>query len=80
MNASQIYLLVTIVVLAVVAVLLFVFSKDKNALKLHPLTGLAFAFILSGLLFGDDKIVGYGLMGVGVIIAVIDMRRRSKGL
>ena len=78
MNASQIHLLVTIVVFVAVAILIFVFSRNKNALMIHPLTGLAFAFILSGLLFGDNGLIGYGLMGIGVIFAVIDMIRRSR--
>jgi len=78
MNASQIYIVVTIVVLVIVAILLFAVTKNKGALGIHPLTGLAFAFILSGLLFVNNQTLGYGLMGIGVMIAVIDMLKRSK--
>jgi hypothetical protein len=37
------------------------------------LAGLAWAFVLAGIIFGEDRLIGYGLMGVGVVLAVIDV-------
>ena len=78
MNASQIYIAVSIVVLAIIAVLVFVVSKNRKAKSLTPLASLAFGFILAGSFFSDNRFIGYGLIGVGVILAVIDIYNKSK--
>ena len=78
MNTSLIYIAVAIVVLAVVAILFFFVSKNRKENRLTPLAGLAFGFILVGILFGGDRLVGYSLLGAGVLLAVIDMFNRSK--
>jgi hypothetical protein len=78
MNTSQIWVAVSIVALAVIAFLVFVAGKNKKENRLTPLAGLAFGFVLSGIVFGDNRIIGYGLMGAGVILAVVDMFNRSK--
>ena len=77
MNTSQIWIAISIVVLAVVAIFVFYVRKGRKENRLTPLAGLAFGFVLAGILFGDDRLIGYGLMGVGVILAVIDMFKRS---
>lgn len=74
---APIYVLISIVVLAVVFALVFVRGRDKRRNRLTPLAGLAFAFVVAGVLFGDNPLIGYGLMGVGVVLAVIDVVRRS---
>ena len=78
MNTSQIWIAISIAVLAVVALFVFFVRKNRKENRLTPLAGLAFGFVLAGILFGDDRLIGYGLMGVGVIQAVIDMFRRLK--
>jgi hypothetical protein len=35
-------------------------------------------FVLAGILFGENRLVGYALLGIGVILAVIDIVRKSK--
>jgi len=73
MNASLPFILISIFVIVIVAVLFFFVSKNRNENRLTPLAGLAFGFILAGILFGENRFLGYGLMGVGVIIALIDI-------
>ena len=76
MNISQIYIVISIVVLAIIALLIFFLSKNKNGRKLTPLASLAFGFILAGIIFGDDRLIGYSLIGVGVILAIIDILKK----
>jgi amino acid transporter len=76
-NTSVAYIAVSIVVLIIVAILVFFVSKGKRRTKLTPLAGLAFGFVLAGILFGDDRLIGYGLMGVGVVLAIVDIVMRS---
>jgi uncharacterized membrane protein len=78
MNASVIYIALSIGALAVVAVLVFILGKRKEANQLTTLASLAFSFILAGIIFGENRLVGYSLMGVGLILAVIDIVNRSR--
>lgn len=77
MNATSIYIAIAVLCLAIVALLVF-FARKKKKEKLTPLTGLAFAFIIAGIIFGDTRLVGYGLIGVGVILAIIDIIFKLK--
>jgi len=78
MATSQIYVVVAVIALAIVVVLVFLVGRRKNQNRLSPLAGLAFAFILASILFGEEKTVGYGLIGIGVILAVVDIFYRSR--
>jgi len=81
MESSQIFILISILVLAVIAVFVFFIKKNKKP-KLTPLAGLAFGFVLAGIVFGDTRLIGYSLMGTGILLAVIDMiiklRKKKK--
>jgi hypothetical protein len=73
------YILLGIVVLAVIALLVFYVNKGKKTEGMSKLAGIAFGFIIAGIIFSEDRMIGYGLMGVGVILAVIDiMLKRGK--
>ncbi len=78
MNASQIYIAISIVVLAIIALLVVFLGKSKKENRLTPLAGLAFGFVLAGIIFGDNRLIGYSLLAIGVIIAVIDILKRAK--
>jgi hypothetical protein len=78
MNNSQIHILVAIIALAVMAFLVFFEKRNRREAKLTPLASLAFAFILAGILFDDNRLTGYGLMGVGVVLAMVDMVNKSR--
>lgn len=78
MSASQIYIVIGVISLAIIAVLLIYANKHERGKKLTPLAGLAFAFVIAGILFGENRLVGYGLMGIGVILALIDIFRNLK--
>jgi len=78
---SQIYIAVAIIALAIIAVLMVFTRKSGKEKRLTSLGGLAFGFILAGLFFGEigeKRTIGYSLLGVGVLLAIIDMIRRSK--
>ncbi|MFH1105707.1 MAG: hypothetical protein V1731_00675 [Candidatus Aenigmatarchaeota archaeon] len=77
MVASQIYIAISILALAAIAILVF-FVKGKKQKKLSALAGLSFAFVVAGIVFGDDAQVGYGLIGAGLVLAVIDIVVKSK--
>jgi len=78
MNISQIWIAVTILALAVIAFLVFFVNKNRKKNRLTPLASLAFPFVLAGIFFGDERFISYGLMGVGVLLAVIDIFNKSQ--
>ena len=72
------FILISIIVITIVAVLVFFVSKNRAQNHLTPLASLAFGFILAGVLFGEVRLLGYSLMGIGLIIAVVDIFRKTK--
>ncbi len=77
MNPSQIYVLIAIVALAIVALVVFVLRKHKGRTKPTWLAEIAFMFVIAGIVLGENRLVGYGLMGIGVILALIDTVKRE---
>ena len=72
MNMQTIYILIAIAVLAIVARRMRgIWKRQENTFS--PLAGLAFGFILAGILFTSERLLSYGLMGIGVILAVVDI-------
>jgi len=59
-------------------IVVFLVRGKKAENRITPLASLAFAFVLAGIIFGEDRLVGYGLMGIGVILAVADILNRAR--
>jgi len=78
MNMSSIFIIITIAALVIVVLLVGFVAKSQKRKKLTPLPSLAFGFILAGIIFGDDRLIGYSLLGAGLILSVIDMFRLAK--
>ena len=77
-NLTPMYIAISIVSLLIIAALVFFVKKNKKQKKLSTLTGLAFVFVIVGIVFGDDGLIGYGLIAVGIILAVVDIIMKSK--
>ena len=78
MDASQIYMIISIATLVIVALLVFFLARSKKEKTFTPMTDLAFGFILTGMLFGSDRLFNYSMMGTGVILAFVDMFRKLR--
>lgn len=46
--------------------------QDLESKALSPLAGIAFGCIAAGIILGDARWWGYGLMGLGVVLSIID--------
>jgi hypothetical protein len=77
MERPQTYILISIVALAVIAVV-FLFTRKNPQRPFSKLTILAFVFFMAGLIFGGNRLIGYSLTGCGVGLAVIDIIRKMK--
>ena len=78
MDASWSWIVASLVVLAAVAMLVFRAGGAGNRNRLTPLAGLALGFVISGMVFGEERWLAYGLFAAGVILAVVDMVKRSR--
>ena len=74
---SQYYVLVAIVALAVVCLVTLLRTGTAHAARLTPLAAVAFGFVIAGVVFGEDRLLGYCLIGAGVALAIVDAIRRS---
>jgi hypothetical protein len=79
MTTSAAFVAISIIVLAIIAILVFFAGRNRGENRLRPLAGLALGFVVAAILFGEDRVIGYGLMGIGVVLAVIDIIARSSG-
>jgi drug/metabolite transporter (DMT)-like permease len=84
MDASQIFIIIAVVTLLAVMALWFFVLRQHGPRPLSPLSGLAFAFVIAGIIFGEDpRWLGYGLIAIGIALAVAEMimtqRRRGSG-
>ena len=73
MSTTQIYIAVAIIALALIALALFFISRKKVSYKFTPLAGTAFGFVIAGIIFSENRLIGYGLIGIGVTLAIIDV-------
>jgi heme/copper-type cytochrome/quinol oxidase subunit 4 len=73
---EPLYIAVAIISLAVISILFFKVGKKKEN-RLSRLASISFAFVIAGIIFGDYRLVGYSLIGVGIVIAVVDMIKKS---
>lgn len=73
MEASRIFIVVTILVLGIIATIIFFIPQRSKKNRLSMLAGLAFGFIIAGIFFWDNRLIGYGLFGIGIILSVIDI-------
>ncbi len=78
MSVPEVYLATALVVLAIIVMIIFWIRRKEY--RVSPLISLAFAFVVAGILFGQNRLVGYGLMVVGIILAVVEwVRWRKRG-
>lgn len=73
MDPSQLYLIISLLVLVILAILMVFVVKKRPGTQLSKLTAIAFAFIIAGIIFGGDRLISYILIGIGVILALVDI-------
>jgi len=76
---EPLWITISIIALVVIMVLLLI-SRRKGNQIINPsnLFVLGMSFVVLGIIFGDERIIGYSFIGVGVLLSVIDAIRNSK--
>lgn len=77
---ENIYILISIVTLAIIAIFALVTrQKEKQPRRISKLAALGMYMVMLGIIFGNGEVwIGYSFMGVGVILAIIDLVRNLK--
>jgi uncharacterized membrane protein YedE/YeeE len=78
MPHGTIFLIISTIAILTAVAFLFLIKKGEHRNKLSSLGGLAFALIIAGILFGENRFIGYGLMAVGVVLSIIDIFIKAK--
>ncbi len=77
MQSSEVYIVIVLAALIVIVALFFLSEPFQRSGKPSSLIGLAFAFVIAGIFLGEQKWVGYSLIGLGVVLSIMD-RIRNK--
>jgi LPXTG-motif cell wall-anchored protein len=78
MESSQIYISIAILSLLIIGIIFLFVRKNRKKKQITPLTAIAFGFVIAGIVFGDDRLTSYSLMGFGVLLAVVDIIIKIK--
>ena len=76
---EPVWIAISIIALVVIVVFLLI-SRRKGKQLLNPsnLLILGISLVVLGIIFGDERIIGYSFIGVGVLLSVIDAIRNRK--
>jgi len=76
---EPVWIAISIIALVVIVVLLLISRlKEKQLLNPSNLLILGMSCVVLGIIFGDDRLIGYSFIGVGVLLSVIDAIRNRK--
>jgi hypothetical protein len=78
MTIANIYIIFSLLVLLLIAGMFALGSRYKKVKTLSPLAGLAAAFIVSGIFFGGSGLLGYSLLGFGIVLAFSDIIVKAR--
>jgi hypothetical protein len=53
-------------------------KKMRPETKISPLASLSFVLVIAGIVLGENELVGYTLIGLGLVIAFVDIFKKSK--
>jgi hypothetical protein len=79
MSDTAAFVAIAVVALGVLALLAILPWHRGGEQRLSPLAGLALGCVVTGIVFGENRVVGYGLFAAGIILAIVDSVRRSRG-
>jgi len=76
---EPVWIAISIIALVVIMVILLI-SRRKGKQLLNPsnLLILGMSLVVLGIIFGDERLIGYSFIGVGVLLSVIDAIRNRK--
>jgi len=74
---EPLWIAISIIALIVIVVLLLI-ARGKQYPKPSNLAILGMSLVVLGIIFGDDRLIGYSFIGVGILLSAIDAVRTRK--
>lgn len=71
------YILITIIVLGVIFAIV-AWKKRKDPRQLSVLGALSFGSVIAGIVFNENRLVGYAFLGIGIALAMADIFVKAK--
>jgi len=62
-------------IISIAIAIAFLTRKKKQTIQDNALLPLGITFVVLGIIFGDDRLVGYSFIGVGVLLSIINAVR-----
>lgn len=76
-SPASAWLVYALVLLAIIFVMLMIKRKELPQ-RMSKLESLAFVLIIMGLFLAENRLLGYSLLGAGVILALLDILDKSR--
>jgi len=77
-DASLPFIVLSVIILIIIGVLFIIAWKKKKEQQFSPFAIMGMLFIILGIVFGSDRLIGYSFLGVGVIVSVFDVVKNLK--
>jgi hypothetical protein len=68
---EELWLIIAIAVGIISIAVTFLTRKRKQAIQDDAFLTLGIALVVLGIIFGDDRLVGYSFVGVGVLLSIV---------
>jgi len=74
---EPVWIAIAIVALVVIVVVLLI-ARGRQYQQPSNLAILGMSLVVLGIIFGDSRVIGYSLIGVGVLLSVIEAIRNRR--
>ena len=76
---ESLWVAISIIALIVIVVLLLLArGRGRQYPKPSNLSILGMSLVVLGIIFGDDRLIGYSFIGAGILLSVVDAGRKRK--
>jgi len=75
---DQLWLIIAVAIVIVLLAVVFLTRKKKRTNKDNALVTLGMVFVVLGIIFGEDRLLGYSFIGVGVLLSIISAIGRKN--
>jgi len=79
-SGTATYIVVTGALTAALLAVALVLGSGSFRQRFTILALVAAGFMLAGILFGEDRAIGYGLFGIGVALIIVDLAIKRRVL
>jgi hypothetical protein len=74
---EPVWIAISIIALVVIVVLLLI-ARGRQYQQPSNLAILGMSLVVLGIIFGDNRLIGYPLIGVGIFLSVIEAIRNRR--